>query len=49
MNGMKRGGKWFTGVCLLKMVFFLYSLEGLFLYFFFHGSKANKRIRVLKQ
>lgn len=26
----KRGGKWFTGVCLLKMVFFL---EGLFLYF----------------
>jgi hypothetical protein len=30
----KRGGrKWFTGVCLLKMVFFPYSLEGLFLYF----------------
>lgn len=28
----KRGGKWFTGVCLLKMVFFLF-LEGLFLYF----------------
>jgi hypothetical protein len=37
MNGMKKRReeerKWFTGVCLLKMVFFLYSLEGLFLYF----------------
>jgi hypothetical protein len=33
MNGIKKRReeerKWFTGVCLLKMVFFLYSLEGI--------------------
>lgn len=32
-KGQWMGGKGFTGVCLLKMVLFIYFLEGLFLYF----------------
>jgi len=35
----KRGGKWFTGVCLSKMVIIL----KVFFSILFHGIKANKQ------